>query len=127
MPLNSFEEYVKEGIVKKVSKNKERAKSLLEESERKMRSLKERLEKLGIKDGDEIWVESQYGKDKAIARVTEGIHPEVVGWQHGFGHWGFGKIAKGKGTADGQFNVTKSDPVAGQALHKEVCVKVYKA
>ncbi|HLD05802.1 MAG TPA: hypothetical protein VJG90_08845 [Candidatus Nanoarchaeia archaeon] len=50
MTLKSFEEYVTEGIVKKVSKNKERAKSLLEESERKMRSLKERLEKLGIKD-----------------------------------------------------------------------------
>ena len=83
--------------------------------------------KLGIQDGDEIWVESPYGKAKAIARVTQGIHPEVVGWQHGFGHWGFGKVAKGKGTADGQFNVTKSDPISGMALHKEVCVKVYKA
>lgn len=84
-------------------------------------------EKLGIKDGDQVWVESLYGKDKAIARVTEGIHPEVVGWQHGFGHWGLGRIAKGKGTADGAFNKTISDPISGMALHKEVCVKVYKA
>jgi len=83
--------------------------------------------RLGIRDGDEIWVESPYGKAKALARVTEGIHPEVVGWQHGFGHWGLGHIAKGKGTADGQFNKTISDPLSGMALHKEVCVRVYRA
>ncbi len=83
--------------------------------------------KLGIKDGDEIWVESPYGKAKALARVTQGIHPETVGWQHGFGHWALGHIAKGKGTVDGMFNKTVSDPISGMALHKEVCVKVYKA
>lgn len=83
--------------------------------------------RLGIDTGDEVWVESSYGKAKAKAQVTQGMHPDVVGWQHGFGHWGFGEVARGKGTADGQFNATKSDPVAGMALHKEVCVKVYKA
>jgi thiosulfate reductase/polysulfide reductase chain A len=83
--------------------------------------------RLGIGDGDEIWVESPYGKAKAFARITQGMHPEVVGWQHGFGHWGLGHIAKGKGTADGSFNKTISDPISGMALHKEVCVKVYKA
>lgn len=83
--------------------------------------------RLGIRDGDEIWVESPYGKAKALAQVTEGIHPQVVGWQHGFGHWGLGRFAKGKGTADGQFNKTVSDPLSGMALHKEVCVKVYRA
>lgn len=82
---------------------------------------------LGVNDGDEIWVESPYGKAKALARVTQGIHPEVVGWQHGFGHWGLGHIAQGKGTPDGMFNKTISDPLSGMALHKEVCVKVYKA
>ncbi|NCP88222.1 MAG: hypothetical protein CO094_13625 [Anaerolineae bacterium CG_4_9_14_3_um_filter_57_17] len=84
-------------------------------------------ERLGIQDGDEVWVESPYAKSKALARVTQGMHPEVVGWQHGFGHWALGHIAKGKGTADGMFNRTISDPIAGMALHKEVCVKVYKA
>ncbi len=83
--------------------------------------------RLGVQDGDAVWVESPYGKAKATVRITEGIHPEVVGWQHGFGHWGLGKVARGKGTADGQFNLTKSDPLSGMALHKEVCVKVYKA
>ncbi|HCC24517.1 MAG TPA: hypothetical protein DEP85_03260 [Holosporales bacterium] len=47
--MKQFEEYLQEGIVKHISINKERAWSLLIESERKMCSLKERLEKLGIK------------------------------------------------------------------------------
>ncbi len=48
--LKLFEEYIREGIVKQIKANKERAKSLLIESERKMGSLRERLEKLGIKN-----------------------------------------------------------------------------
>lgn len=46
--LKLFEEYQKEGIVKRVKINEERAKSLVIESERKRRSLNERIEKLGI-------------------------------------------------------------------------------
>ncbi len=45
-----FEDYIKKGIVKKTKKDKERAKSLIIESERKMRSLNEQLEKIGIKN-----------------------------------------------------------------------------
>ncbi len=48
--LKQFEEYIQEGVVRKVMINRERAKSLFIESERKMRSLKERLEKLGVKN-----------------------------------------------------------------------------
>lgn len=84
-------------------------------------------ERLKIKDGDEIWIESPYSKDKARAKVVEGIHPDVVGWQHGFGHWALGSVAKGKGTNGGQFLPTKSDPLASQSLNKECCVRVSKA
>lgn len=48
--LKTFEEFLSEGIVKKVTPDKERAKSLFSESERKMRSLKEQLQKIGVKD-----------------------------------------------------------------------------
>lgn len=83
--------------------------------------------KLGIKNGDEVIVESPHGKVKAMANVTEGIHPEVVGLQHGFGHWALGATAKGRGTSDAALRPTKSDPIGGQAMHKQNCVKVYKA
>ncbi len=48
--LKLFEDCIKEGIVKRARPDKERAKSLALESERKMLSLKERLEKLGVKN-----------------------------------------------------------------------------
>ena len=48
--LKPFEEFLKEGIVKKITINKERARSLAFGAERKMSSLKEHLEKIGIKD-----------------------------------------------------------------------------
>ncbi|MBI4317583.1 MAG: molybdopterin-dependent oxidoreductase [Chloroflexi bacterium] len=96
------------------------------EPENRLRMNKRTAERLGIRDGDEVWVESPYGKDRARVHVTEGIHPEVVGWQHGFGHWGFGRYASKRGTADGQFRLPGADPISGQAMHKEVCVRVYR-
>lgn len=48
--LKEFEDYVKEMIARKVSVDNERAKSLIKESERKMNSLKEKIDKIGIKD-----------------------------------------------------------------------------
>jgi thiosulfate reductase/polysulfide reductase chain A len=83
--------------------------------------------KYGIEDGDEIWLESPYGKVKGKVKLTKRIHPEVIGAQHGFGHEALGKNAKGRGTNTGILNITKSDPLSGMAVHKEICVKVYKA
>lgn len=83
--------------------------------------------KLGIQNDDEVWVESRNGKVTAKAKVTERIHPEVVGAQHGFGHTALGKNAKGRGSAFGVLNECLSDPLSGQAVHKEICVRVYRA
>lgn len=83
--------------------------------------------KYGLEDEDEAWVESPYGKVKATVKISRRMHPEVVGLQHGFGHWALGKTANGRGTSDAWLRPTKSDPLSGQALHKEACVKVTKA
>ncbi|MFC1958084.1 molybdopterin-dependent oxidoreductase [Chloroflexota bacterium] len=40
--------------------------------------------KLGIKDGDWIYIENKYGKCKQRAKLTTGIHPGVVHSQHGW-------------------------------------------
>ncbi|MCL1791629.1 MAG: molybdopterin-dependent oxidoreductase [Peptococcaceae bacterium] len=42
-------------------------------------------EKKGIKDGDKVCVESRYGKTEGIVKVTELIHPEVLGFPSGHG------------------------------------------
>lgn len=48
--LKLFEEFVKEGIVRKTTPDKERAKNLGLEAERKFNSLHENVEKIGVKD-----------------------------------------------------------------------------
>lgn len=83
--------------------------------------------RLGIGDGDEVWVESKFGRTRAVAKVTRRIHPEVVGAQHGFGHWRLGALAAGRGTAFGDLNTIAYDPLAGQGLHKEICVRIRRA
>ncbi len=88
---------------------------------------KHTAEKFGVSSGDIVWIESKYGKVKGVVKLTEGIHPEVVGLQHGFGHWAQGEIAKGAGTSDAGLRPCKADPLSGQAIHKQCCVKVYKA
>ncbi len=95
-------------------------------NENKLMINKITAQKLNIKNGDMVWIESPYGKTKARVKITEGIHPQVVGLQHGFGHWAFGEIAKNKGTSDSVLRPAKSCPISGQALHKECCVKIYK-
>jgi thiosulfate reductase / polysulfide reductase chain A len=87
----------------------------------------ETAKKYGISEGDAVWVESPHGKTLAKAHVTPRIHPEVVGAQHGFGHTALGKNAKGRGSNFGNLNVCLSDPLSGQALHKEICVRLVKA
>jgi thiosulfate reductase/polysulfide reductase chain A len=93
--------------------------------------------RLGLNDGDPIWIESSFAKAKATIQVTERIHPEVVALHHGYGHWGFGKVARGsqnkintwcpEGTADGQFLAGVSEKTSGMAVHKEIGVRIIKA
>jgi anaerobic selenocysteine-containing dehydrogenase len=84
----------------------------------------------GIKDGDEIWVESEIAKIKGRVRVTECVHPKVLGFLGLFGRWAQKKtIAKGKGAHMNsliRFDWDMVDTLSGQI---DYCakVKVYKA
>ena len=83
-----------------------------------------------IKDGDEIWVESEIAKVKGRVRLTECVHPQVVGFLGLFGRWARKKIiAKGKGAHMNsliRFDWDMVDTLSGQI---DYCakVKVYKA
>ena len=86
----------------------------------------DRARELGIADGNLVLVENQYGKANATVQVTQRIHRDVVGMTHGFGHWGLGPIAQGKGTNDGQFVPGKAERISGMAAHKDGAVRVSK-
>ncbi len=52
----------------------------------------------GIRDGDWVWLESQAERSKVRARVTECVHPQVIGIAGHAGHWAKGKSrTRGKG------------------------------
>src|SRR3989338_2453648 len=87
-------------------------------------------QKKGIKDGDPIWLESPVKKVRAVARVTECVHPEVIGIAGNAGHWAKGKpLSMGKGV---NFNGLlpygfEVIDVISSALDQCAPLKVYKA
>jgi hypothetical protein len=48
--LKEFQDYLNEGILRKINPNNERALDLAEEAKRKLKNLKKRVEKLGVED-----------------------------------------------------------------------------
>jgi anaerobic selenocysteine-containing dehydrogenase len=53
--------------------------------------------KRNIRDGDKIRIKSVIGEIVTKARVTAGVHPQVVAISHHLGHWQYGEYASGKG------------------------------
>ena len=98
----------------------------------------------GIGDGEWIWVESQWGKVRCMARLSEAVEPGTV--------WTWNAIGKAPGAwnlapdanesqrgfllnhliteelpASGATTVSNSDPITGQAGWYDVRVRIYKA
>ena len=88
--------------------------------------------KKGIKTGDVIVVESRYGKTQAPAKVTELIHPDVIGFPAG--HGAASSMANPITAEGGYFNALCNldennmavDPLTAQ-VEEGPAVKVYKA
>jgi thiosulfate reductase / polysulfide reductase chain A len=90
---------------------------------------------LNVKDGGYVWVESPLAKIKVQAKVTEGIRPDTVAVDHGFGHWSKALTkAYGKGSNEGDLvpsvthkqMVDAKDPSMSMNM-SDICVKVYSA
>jgi thiosulfate reductase/polysulfide reductase chain A len=80
----------------------------------------------GLSEGDRVWIQTPFGSIRLRVHITEGIQSETVGFVRGFGHWGLGKLAKGKGAHDGWLLPGKAEIHSGQAVHKEVGCRIYK-
>ena len=76
---------------------------------------------LGIRENDEVWIESAIGKIQAVAKLFSGIHPDAVGVPLGFGHTAMGRWAKGIGE-----NPRKIQEAEGMSRERLTRVKVYK-
>ena len=88
----------------------------------------ERGKALGLRDGDEVEIESSIGKGRIRVRLTEGIHSSAVWLPSGYGIYSRNlKNAFGVGLSYNDFVPTLFDPAVGHAMTSEVIVKVRKA
>ncbi len=90
---------------------------------------------LGIADGDEVVVESRANQVTLQAEVIQGIRPDCVCVEHGFGHWSKElTVAFNQGANEGDLiptltveeMVNSKCPGAGSQM-QDFCVNVYKA
>ncbi|MFQ6112047.1 MAG: molybdopterin dinucleotide binding domain-containing protein, partial [Nitrospinota bacterium] len=94
----------------------------------------ETAERLGIKEGDWVWVEGPYerGRVKMKADITEAVDPRVV---HAYSHWWFPERKDDDplmGAFDSNINVILTndppyDPVSGGTPLRGNLCKVYRA
>jgi anaerobic selenocysteine-containing dehydrogenase len=88
---------------------------------------RETASRLKLKEGEEAWVESPFGKIKARVKCSEGLHPQLVAMSSGQGHYAYGKWQKGIGVNPYELVGVDFDRISGQAAFFNTRVKVYKA
>ncbi|MEM3361396.1 MAG: molybdopterin-dependent oxidoreductase [Candidatus Bathyarchaeia archaeon] len=90
-------------------------------------------EKLGIKDGDWVWIENNYGRCKRKAKLTPAVHPQMVMADHG---WWLPELPSHEPSLFGlwEFSLNQLVPMGyvcetgwGGAPYKTMLCKVYRA
>lgn len=84
-------------------------------------------ERLGITDGDMVWVESPAGKIRVRARCTLCAIPGVVNIPANLGHTAYGRWAKGIGVNPMQVAAVEFDRLGGLLASGATRVMVYRA
>ncbi len=80
----------------------------------------------GIAEGDTVYVESQVGRVRVTAKLSEGIHPDVVAMCYGQGHWAYGRWARDKGANPNEITGVMYEHITGMSAYFNTRVKVYK-
>jgi anaerobic selenocysteine-containing dehydrogenase len=86
----------------------------------------ETAKKLGISDGEWVWVRSAAGKVKVRVRLYAGIMPQAVAMPMGQGHTALGRYARGIGVNPMRLLGAERDPLSGMPA-RATRVRVSKA
>ena len=84
-------------------------------------------QKLSIREGDLVWVESTRGRIKLPALIYPGAAPDVVNIPVGQGHKEYGSYAKGRGANPIEIIAPLAEPVSGALAWAATRVKIYKS
>ena len=82
---------------------------------------------LNLRDRDDVWIESPFGKIRTRIKVSEGILPGIVCIPWGQGHTSRGKWQKGIGCNPNEVIGIDFDVLSGQSAFFNTRVKIYKA
>ncbi len=82
---------------------------------------------LGIHDRDPVWVESPVGKMRLRARLSAGVHPDVVAIPYGSGHEAGGRWAEAWGANPNRLVADESDRAAGSPALMATRVRLARA
>jgi thiosulfate reductase / polysulfide reductase chain A len=81
---------------------------------------------LNIKNGESFYIQNKDQEPKRLevrAHLTEGIHPKVLAISASFGHWQYGRTAKGKGINPNVLIKDKVDLVGGGQAWNDTIVQ----
>lgn len=82
--------------------------------------------RFGIKDGDQVWVESPVGRIQAVAILYPGARPDTVNIPYEQGHRAYGRWAAGRGANPNWIVVNEADLLGGLAGWFSTRVRIYK-
>jgi anaerobic selenocysteine-containing dehydrogenase len=82
---------------------------------------------LNLRDRDEIWIESPFGKIRTRVKVSEGVPPGIVCIPCGQGHTSYGKWQKEIGCNPNEAIGVDFDSLSGQSSFFNTRVRIYKA
>jgi anaerobic selenocysteine-containing dehydrogenase len=82
--------------------------------------------RLGVQDGDPVWVESMFGKARTKVRFVKALRPDVVNLPYNQGHTAVGRWARDRGVNGLALLNPATDPASGLASLTNTRVKVYR-
>lgn len=80
-----------------------------------------------LEDGDEVWVESPFGRVRTQVRLVAALRPDVVNIPYNQGHTAVGRYAQDRGVNGLALLNPESEPFTGLAAFTNTRVKVYRA
>lgn len=87
----------------------------------------ESARELGLRDKDEVWIESPFGKARTRVRLVPGLRPDVVNLPYNEGHRAVGRWAKDRGVNGLELLGPDTEPLTGLAAFTNTRVRVYRA
>jgi anaerobic selenocysteine-containing dehydrogenase len=85
----------------------------------------ETAESLHLEDGEQVWIESMFGRIQTKLRYVKALRPDVVNVPYNQGHTAIGRWAKDRGVNGFDILNPASEPITGLASITNTRVRVY--